>query len=262
MKSRNAFSVRHGIVPESGTITEDAPIELRYFLLETFKQYYSQNPYGAASVFGKFLRDPAFANKYANQYDPTSWPRLYEALKQFEWWQIYDFIEYVYGSRTTFFQREFWFSLNEFFADQKIGYQMNRGGEIIYRGSEAFEATVELAEVSLVATGRKTAKDELHKAVKSLSERPVPDLTGAVQHAMAALECVANDVCGESGQTLGDVIKRNPDRFPEPLGTAVSKLYGFASNNGRHITEGREPDLKEVELIVGVAATVATYLCK
>jgi hypothetical protein len=49
--------------------------------------------------------------------------------------------------------------------------------------------------------------NEIHKALENLSKRPVPDLTGAVQHAMAALECVANDVCGENGETLGKVVR-------------------------------------------------------
>jgi hypothetical protein len=79
---------------------------------------------------------------------------------------------------------------------------------------------------------------------------------------MAALECVATDVCGEEGKTLGQVIKKHPDKFPAPLDDAVGKLHGFASNKGRHITEGGEPNLKEVELIVGIAATVATYLSR
>jgi hypothetical protein len=30
----------------------------------------------------------------------------------------------------------------------------------------------------------------------------------------------------------------------------------------RHIREGRRPERKDVELIVGLAATVATYLCR
>ncbi len=76
---------------------------------------------------------------------------------------------------------------------------------------------------------------------------------------MAGLECVANHVCGEGGETLGQLVKNHPDKFPPPLGDAVSKLYGFASGRGRHIAEGGEPDIKEVELIVSVAAAVATY---
>jgi len=54
-------------------------------------------------------------------------------------------------------------------------------------------------------------RDELHEALDDLSRRPEPDLTGAIQHAMAALECVASDTYGNPKATLGDIIKRYPD---------------------------------------------------
>jgi hypothetical protein len=60
--------------------------------------------------------------------------------------------------------------------------------------------------------------------------------------------------------TLGDILKRHPALIPKPLDTAVEKAWGYASQMGRHIQEGRKPERKEVELIVGMAATVATYL--
>ena len=44
------------------------------------------------------------------------------------------------------------------------------------------------------------------------------------------------------------------------MGKAVSKLYGVASEKARHIKEDGEPAQKEAELVVGIAATVATYL--
>jgi len=46
----------------------------------------------------------------------------------------------------------------------------------------------------------------------------------------------------------------------KPLDTAVEKAWGFASEMGRHIREGRQPDRKEAELIVGLAVTISTYL--
>jgi len=42
----------------------------------------------------------------------------------------------------------------------------------------------------------------------------------------------------------------------------VSKLWGFASENARHVSEGREPSFAEAELLVSVVAAAATYLAK
>lgn len=99
---------------------------------------------------------------------------------------------------------------------------------------------------------------------RSLTYRdgPEADLTGAIQHAMGALECVAREVCGDPKATLGEVIKQYPGTIPRPLDESIAKAWGFASEKARHIREGGTPDRKEVELVVGLAATVATYLSR
>lgn len=107
-----------------------------------------------------------------------------------------------------------------------------------------------------------TAQTEVHKALEDLAKRPTPDLTGAVQHAMAGLECAAKQVAKEPKLELGKIVKKHTNLFPPPLGDVVTQLYGYASNNGRHLTEGGEPDFAEAELVVGIAATAATYLAR
>ena len=79
---------------------------------------------------------------------------------------------------------------------------------------------------------------------------------------MAALECVARDVTGDPNSTLGDLLKKHPGTLPLPLDTAISKLWGFASGQGRHLRENRAPDTKEAELVVGLAGSLATYLAQ
>jgi hypothetical protein len=93
-----------------------------------------------------------------------------------------------------------------------------------------------------------------------LSRRPAPDVTGAIQHAMVALECVALDVTGDPKSTLGDLLKKHRGTLPPPLDTALSKLWGFASDQGRHLRENQAPDIKEGELIVGLAGSLVSYL--
>jgi hypothetical protein len=152
-------------------------------------------------------------------------------------------------------------ALNEFFVDEGLGWQMIEG-EIITRGTETFESNIQSAVQALEAAGRDTARDEIHEALTDLSRRPEADLTGAVQHAMAALECVARDVCGDERATLGEIVKQYPGIIPKPLDDSVSKAWGYASEMARHIREGRKPERNEVELIVGLSATVATYLSR
>ena len=118
------------------------------------------------------------------------------------------------------------------------------------------------AASALSSTGRPTAGNHVHEALLALSRRPDPDLSGAIYHAMGALEAVARDLVGDEKATLGEILKRHPDLLPPPLDKALSQLWGFASNEARHVVEGRQPTREDATLIVGLAANMATYLTK
>lgn len=135
-----------------------------------------------------------------------------------------------------------------------------KSGEITVRGSEAFEEAVTDAREALRDTGRKTAADEMHEALLDLSRRPEADITGAIQHGLAALECVMRDVCGDEKSTLGALLSQNPGIIPPPLDKGVEKIWGFASERGRHLREGRTPEFEEAQLTVHIAAAITAYL--
>ena len=135
-------------------------------------------------------------------------------------------------------------------------------GKIVTRGTEAFEAVVTEATSALEASERPTAAKHLHEALQDLSRRPRADLPGAAFHAMGSLECVARDLTGDPKATLGEILKRHPVLLPKPLDTALSQVGGYASNEARHVREGREISRDEAELIVGLAATMSTYLSR
>lgn len=124
---------------------------------------------------------------------------------------------------------------------------------------DILEETVRVAESLLQTKGLKTARNELLEALRDLSRRPNPDITGAIQHSMSALECAAREVCGDARATLGDIMKRHRDLIPRPLDEAVSKVWGYASENARHLRESGEPTFEEAELVVNIASAIATY---
>jgi hypothetical protein len=132
-------------------------------------------------------------------------------------------------------------------------------GAIAVRGSEAFALATRDAVNTMRDAGTPTAANVIHEALTDISRRPAADVTGAIQHAMAALECVAREIDGSS-DTLGRIIGRLT--LPPPLDHALHKLWGFASEQGRHIQEGREPRFEEAELVVTVASAVSVYLLR
>jgi hypothetical protein len=143
-----------------------------------------------------------------------------------------------------------------------IGWAMKQG-KIVVRGSEAFSAVPKKAIEALEEAGRQTAAREIHEAIQDLSRRPHPDVTGSIQHAMTALECVARDITGQQ-KTLGKLIADHRDKLnlPRPLDEALEKMWGYASETGRHLIEGRDPRFEDAELVVTVAAAVSIYLTK
>ena len=95
-----------------------------------------------------------------------------------------------------------------------------------------------------------------------MSKRPNPDITGSVQHSVAALECLCREISGDEKATLGKLINDNPDIVPRPLNNVVKEIFGFASEQGRHLKEGCAPNYEEAELIVYLSASLCTYLTK
>jgi hypothetical protein len=115
----------------------------------------------------------------------------------------------------------------------------------------------------LEASERPTAAKHLHEALQDLSRRPQADLPGAAYHAMGSLECVARDLTGDpKATTLGAILKGHPGLLPKPLDTALSQVWGYASNEARHVSEGREISREEAELLFGLSAVVSTYLLR
>jgi len=177
---------------------------------------------------------------------------------------VYDFAEAVWDHlfvkhRNVHGALKFECELNEFFIENGIGWLLLRG-QIVERSPEVL-AAVQIEAVNAVReSGRNTAADELHKAHLDLSKRPDADPTGAVQHGLAALECLARDISGNSKATLGELARTRPDLFPKVIQTIVEKAWGFASDTGRHVREGGVPTLGEAQMMIGLVASVSAYL--
>ncbi|WP_428417392.1 AbiJ-NTD4 domain-containing protein [Methylibium sp.] len=266
----STFSSRHGYQPPDAEITtrHEAPEEFRGVLVSLAYE---------AGLGPKEVRSSVCALLHRRE-NPDNWspfPNIDNEIRRYvdecEWYEVYDVAEALYARLTNKYvlvndmhvnaAPHFESELNRYFRRRGIGWAM-LNGRLEARGSEAFESTLKVARQELWDDGRRTASNEIHEALTDLSRRPEPDVTGAIQHALAALECVARDVTGDPKATLGQILARNPGLLPAPLDQALEKLWGFASEQGRHLREGREPAYEEAEVAVHVAAAAARYLSK
>lgn len=263
------FSSRHGFEPPEApvTIRHESPFEARETLVN-IAQESGLRPSSLRSILCRLLRVPEDRSNWSEF--PNVDAEVRDKLRDAQWWEVYDFVEAVddslsrreEASRETlerglpYFRAE----VNKYFRRAGIGWQLT-DGRIEVRGPEGTEQTLHTTREVLQETERDTAARELHEALSDLSRRPEPDLTGAIQHGIAALECVARDISGSS-DTLGTLVQRNPGLFPPPLDKAVEKLFGFASEMGRHVQEGRTPSYEDSELTVALAAALITHLVR
>ncbi len=259
--SRMSFSKRHNFATTPPiTIRTDAPDGLRYAVI--------QNAYDAGPSYTQIRS--VVCRVLLGAPDPNNWSEipnirdevLYD-IRHCEWFKVYDVAEallsliegtYGYDSAVQYAQ-----AMNDFFIGAGIGWQFAPNEGIVYRGDETFRVATAEAAKTLSGTGRKNAATEIEEAIRDISRRPDPDITGAVSHSMAAVECVAQDVLG-SKQTLGQIVGNL--NLPKPLDEAVSKLYGFASQHGRHVSEQSRPAPEDAELLVQVSCAICTYLAK
>lgn len=258
--SNRYFSDRLNLRPNKRDtfVREEAPSELRRMALHIAVE---------VGLAPKDLRDIVCRALHVPP-DPKLWSadkyvkrECVKHAENAEWFEIYDLIEAI---ATELLSREeraassYTSRINQYFERRGIGWQLD-AGKIVFRGPEVFEKILEDTPQTLGDANLPTASTQLHEAIQDLSRRPTPDLTGAIHHAMAALECVAREVSGERKSTLGEILK-TPGLVPAPLDKALSKIWGFASERGRHVREGESPTLGEAQLIVGLAGTMATYL--
>ena len=256
MKDKS-FSERHGFRSEGTEISirDDAPIEVREAILMIAQGEMELVPSLLRAVLCRVLRK--MPDNYNFSEYPNIWGECQYLFTQAPWYRIYDFVEALYEEIER--DEEWAERINKYFLEAGVGWRFV-DGKLESRGAEGFETSVDAARDALESAGLLTAQNEIHEALRDLSRRPEPDLTGAVQHAMAALECTSREVTGDTRLTLGAIIKRHPEHFREPLATAIEKLWGYASDTGRHIREGHTPSRAEAELVVGVAASASAYL--
>lgn len=264
-----SFSRRHGFRQDNPPISiwDDAPEDFRHAVLQIISQDFEVTPHDLRDIVCKVLRkrpDPDNWTAY-----PNVWNELESLVEKCPWFRVYDIIEAVWEKleskvisiRGKYIpaQPTFEANISEVMAEFGIGWKLEDGA-VQARGEECYETYLRTAEASLEETGRKTALTELKEAIRDVSRRPEPDTSGAIQHAMAALECVVRDVTTDPKPTLGKLMQKHPHLFPKPVDDAVEKLWGYASENARHGREGNDPTREEAMLVVGISATLVNYL--
>ncbi len=252
----STFSRRHGFGPPEPEITirNDAPAWLRDRMLE-LACVAGLDVFDIRRILSKHFGRMPQAHASQIEAEITVW------IRGCAWYDVYDIIEAIYQTLGVNKRGYFETKINEMFREKGVGWKLD-GGKVTYRGEGPFESLAQAAPEQLGQAGLTTGGNEFQEAIENLSHRPEPKLSGAIDHAYKAVECVMRSICRDDGATLGELLKRYKGIIPPPLDTAVAKLWGYASQYGRHRAEGKDPQVDEAELAIHVAAAVVVYLSK
>lgn len=183
-----------------------------------------------------------------------------EKLGNTAWYYVYDVVESLYNCIANASKKqEYESEINAYFQTNGYGWKFENG-QVLFRGNEIEEQAFTNAVQSL--STNQTAQSELKLARDDLSKRPTADTTGAVHHAMAAVECLCRDKFNAQSQTLGAIIQRNRSAFVRPIDDILEKLWGFASNHARHVQTGGAASEEDAELVLNLCSSLITYLSK
>jgi hypothetical protein len=265
---RKPFSDRFGL-PAQRLVWDAAPVGFRHAVVNIplGEHLLSRDEVLGAVRLGLGTPTPAPST---DSWQPSSQMReAYELIESCEWWKVFQVAETIHArvgrnslpGAGPILAKQYEAAINQFCLMHDIGWRMALG-QFERRGAILEDKLLRDAEEQLRATGRQTSANELQKAISDLSKMPSPDITGAVQHTGAAIECLARELCGDPTLTLGEIIKKHDRLFPGAYRKLAEGIWGIASNQGRHLTEGGEPNIDQAMLLVGVVAPLCSFLLR
>lgn len=270
----SSFSKRLGFLPTEKPITirDSAPENLRFCVLQIANQRCGLSPSELRDIVCAILRQRPNRDNWSEF--PNVWNETDRLLQDAEWFRVYDTVEAIcrklqerrgvliprqFGGTSahphTIFEEE----VNHLYRELGVGWSLVHGIHES-RGDDSFDATLVGARCALADAKLTTSTTEMEEAIRDLSRRPDPDLSGAVHHSWAALEAAARQVTGDSKSTLGSLIESHKDLFPKPLDQCAAKAWGYASEHARHGREERNLAFAEAQLMVGLSAVLIRYL--
>lgn len=188
-------------------------------------------------------------------------PRLRSHFFECEWYEVYDFVEFVANNYERYqFKDSFIDQCNFVMTREMAGYR--------FVGSQISPITdkQEVAEIDSALDSASTpVRAHLKRALELLSDRSTPDYRNSIKESISAVEsCVAKTVGADKG-TLGQLIKKLEDQvgLHPALKTAFSNLYGYTSDEGgiRHaLLEQKEIKFEDAKFFLIVCSAFINFV--
>lgn len=192
-------------------------------------------------------------------------PKVGALLKKYfficEWYEVYDFLEFVVNNwPDPEMNKKFMEYCNHVLKEENAGYRFVNGMIVpIFEEGEISE--IETAFDNVMPW--KGVYDDLHSALKHLSDREHPKYKDSVAASIRAVEGVAKLIAHRQG-TLGELMPRVQEALglDEHFAKAIGQLWKYANAVARHSDpEGEKmPEFEEAKFILVTSSAVINYL--
>lgn len=245
-----SFSERQGLVPKKPIQFESMDEDLRTGLWNALHiHFWSHTRLGGMNT-PVADKDLEFVVKYL-WVNSLKWPlnklpwdwadtegRIQEHFDTGEWYQVYDFIEFIAPMGDQLHPdgtHEFTNYCNGILETEQSAYRFVNG--IIVPITSVHE--IEAVETALISPNDQV-RIQIESAVTKLSAKPTPDFRNCIKESIGAVETAARLASGDKKGTLGKlllVLKNKLDLHPSQV-EGFSKLYGYTNDDESGIRHG------------------------
>ena len=267
------FSERHGIIKAKDTIQVDyIDNDLRNGLWNAVQIFYLdkvESQYIHNSSYKKFLKN-LWHNFFKlpldtmdNWYGTTRF-QIREWFFQWEWYEIYDFIEYISRIESPTQSDKFIEFCNILFERELSGYRFING-IIAPITSELEVKEIDNAIINSAKNALVGVKTHLENALRMISDRNSPDYRNSIKESISAVESISKVLSSDAKHSLGsalDKIKGKIKLHPA-LEKGFKQIYGYTSDTDgiRHaLMEESTCDFEDAKYMLVSCSAFINYL--
>lgn len=266
------FSERMGIVKAKDTIQlESMDDDLRVglwnifqiFFLDKMDEYFLDRSPALIFFQNLWLHHLKKPLDTLDSYKKITVSKIRSLFFDWEWYEAYDFIEYLAGSDFLKNHNSFETACNYILARDRSGYRLVDG--LITPITNEHEIN-EIDDAITNTKGTLTqAQTHLNQALKMMSDRQNPDYRNSIKESISAIETVAKKIANDDKTSLGsalNIIKEKIGLHPS-LEQGFKKLYGYTSDADgiRHsLSEESSCDFEDAKYMLVTSSAFINYL--
>lgn len=144
-----------------------------------------------------------------------------------EWYQVYDFIEFVLALAPDRMADKLYGPINSVLTEENAAYRLIAGQFALITNQEEIDAVTKATENSIDAV-----REHLKTAIMFLSDRKSPDYRNSIKESISAVESLMKMLSGKKSATLSDGLKRIDEvvNLHAALRMGFEKLYAYSSD--------------------------------